>query len=124
MDALNLHKKCVNGSKFLIIGVAYKKNVGDTRESPAIDVIGMLEELGGEIEYFDPYVPELRVDGGINYRSSEMTDSLLENADCVVIITDHSCIDYQEVVDRSHLVVDTRNATKWVKSGWDKIVRI
>ncbi len=124
MDALNSHKKCVNGSKVLIIGVAYKRDVGDTRESPAIDVIGMLAELGGEISYFDPYVPELRVDGRISNRCSELTDSLLTEVDCVVIMTDHSCIDYQDIVAHSRLIVDTRNATKSVKLGRDKIVKI
>lgn len=122
--ALNAHKKCVNGSKIFIIGVAYKRDVGDTRESPAIDVIGMLAELGGEISYFDPYVPELRVDGGISYQSLELTNSLLAEADCVVIMTDHSCLDYQDIVANSRLIVDTRNATKSVKCGRDKIVKI
>jgi len=124
MRALNSHKKCIYGSKVLIIGVAYKRDVGDTRESPAIDVIGMLAELSGDISYFDPYVPELRVDGRINYQCSLLTDSLLEEADCVVIMTDHSCIDYQDIVAHSRLIVDTRNATKSVKFGLDKIVKI
>lgn len=122
-DALNSHKKCVNGAKLLIIGVAYKKNVGDTRESPALDVIEMLAKRGGEIVYFDPYVPEIQTDGHY-WKSLELTDSLLKQSDCVIILTDHSCLDYQRIVEHAKLVVDARNATADVRSSRGKIVKI
>jgi UDP-N-acetyl-D-glucosamine dehydrogenase len=122
-DALNSHKKCINGAKLLIIGVAYKKNVGDTRESPALDIIEMLAERGGEILYSDPYVPEIQTDGH-NWKSFELTDSLLKQVDCVIIITNHSCLDYQRIVEHAQLVVDARNATADVRFGREKIVKI
>ena len=109
-DALNEHRKPVRGSRILILGVSYKRDIGDVRESPAIDVMEMLEAQGAEITYHDPYVPELR-DEGIDRSSVELTDEALESADCVVIITDHSSVDYRRVVDRAPLVVDTRNVT-------------
>jgi UDP-N-acetyl-D-glucosamine dehydrogenase len=133
-DALNSHKKCINGAKLLIIGVAYKKNVGDTRESPALDIIEMLAERGGDILYSDPYVPEIQTDGhnppqpprgGVhNWKSFELTDSLLKQVDCVIIITNHSCLDYQRIVEHAQLVVDARNATADVRFGREKIVKI
>jgi len=122
-DALNSHKKCINGAKLLILGVAYKKNVGDTRESPALDIIEMLAERGGDILYSDPYVPEIQTDGH-NWKSLELTDSLLKQADCAIIITNHSCFDYQRIVEHAQLVVDARNATADVQFGREKIVKI
>ena len=123
-DALNSHKKCINGAKLLIIGVAYKKNVGDTRESPALDIIEMLVERGGEILYSDPYVSEVQTDGGNSWKSLELTESLLKQSDCAIIMTDHSCLDYQRIVENAQLVVDARNATADVRFGREKIVKI
>src|SRR5690606_20473782 len=110
-DALNAEGKAVRGSRVLVLGVAYKRDVDDVRESPALDVIRLLEEKGAEVSYHDPYVPE--VDHLDQVRSSvPLTDDVLAGADVVVITTDHSSIDYARVVRLAKLVVDTRNATK------------
>ena len=110
-DALNTHKKCINGSKILILGVAYKENVGDIRESPALDIIEILCEKGAEIIYNDPYVPEIKL--SVNEVSSvSLNEDLLSQADCVVITTAHSTYNYKWIVENTNLVVDTRNATK------------
>ena len=109
-QALNTDRKPVNGSRVLVLGVAYKKDIDDMRESPALDVIRMLEEQSAKVVYHDPHVPTFREDGH-EHHSVELTDDELRNADAVVIITDHSSIDYQRVVDLSRVIVDTRNAT-------------
>ena len=130
-DALNRHRKAINGSKILIMGVAYKKNVGDIRESPAIDVIRMVSRRHGEILYHDPYVPELEVeevglvDGdSTQYICQELTAELVQNVDCAAIMTDHTNIDYSWLVNHAAVVVDTRNATKSVMTNRSKIVKI
>jgi UDP-N-acetyl-D-glucosamine dehydrogenase len=109
-QALNTDRKPVNGSRILVLGVAYKKDIDDMRESPALDVIRMLEEQGAQVNYHDPHVASFREDGH-EHHSVDLTDNELTSADAVVIITDHSSIDYQRVVDLSRVVVDTRNAT-------------
>lgn len=109
-QALNTVRKPISGSRALVLGVAYKKNIDDMRESPALDVIRMLEERGAQVVYHDPHVASFSEDGH-SYRSVELSDDELSRADAVVIITDHSSIDYQRVVDRAPIVVDTRNAT-------------
>jgi UDP-N-acetyl-D-glucosamine dehydrogenase len=121
-DALNTHRKSINGSTILVLGAAYKKDVGDVRESPALDVIRLLKDKGGVISYNDPHVPLLHEDN-MDLRSIDLSDySALKNYDCTVIVTDHSSYDYKKVVDCSNIVVDTRNATKGIIS--DKIVRL
>ncbi|MEO5579048.1 MAG: nucleotide sugar dehydrogenase [Gemmatimonadaceae bacterium] len=115
-QALNAQRKSVNGSSILVLGVAYKKNIDDMRESPALDVIRLLEEKGAAVQYHDPHVPTFRENG--NERSSvDLTDGELAGADAVVIITDHASLDYQRVVDMARAVVDTRNATAGLKRG-------
>jgi UDP-N-acetyl-D-glucosamine dehydrogenase len=109
-QALNTDRKPVNGSRVLVLGVAYKKDIDDMRESPALDVIRMLEEQSANVVYHDPHVPMFREDGH-EHHSVELTDDELRKADAVVIVTDHSSIDYQRVVDLSRAIVDTRNAT-------------
>ena len=109
-QALNDQRKPVKGCRILVLGVAYKRDVDDMRESPALDVISLLEERGAEVVYHDPYVPTFREDGH-ERTSVPFSDAELARADAVVIITDHSSIDYQRVVDLAPLVVDTRNAT-------------
>jgi UDP-N-acetyl-D-glucosamine dehydrogenase len=120
-NALNTAGKAVRGSRVHILGVAYKRNIDDMRESPALDVIHLLTELGAVVTYSDPHVPELRADG-ISLKASESADAAIAAADCVMIITDHDGIDYRDVVNRAKLVVDTRNATKGIVS--DRIVRL
>ncbi len=109
--ALNDECKAIKDSNILILGVAYKPNVGDVRESPALDILYLLQDRGACLTYHDPFVPEL--DGeGFPFHSTELTDEVLEQADCVVVVTDHDDYDWQGIVDHSNLVVDTRNAVK------------
>lgn len=108
-DALNSMGRPVRGSTVLILGVAYKRDIEDLRESPALDIIRLLEGQGAEVRYHDPYVPRFREDGH-DLASIPLTADTLAAADCVMIITDHSAIDYDLVRTRARLVVDTRNA--------------
>ncbi len=109
-QALNNQRKAVKGSRILVLGVAYKKNIDDMRESPALDVIRLLEEWGADVVYHDPHIPSFREDGDERV-GVELSEGELGRSDAVVIITDHSGIDYQRVVDMAGLVVDTRNVT-------------
>ncbi|HEX6588419.1 MAG TPA: nucleotide sugar dehydrogenase [Longimicrobiales bacterium] len=108
-DALNSQSKAVNGSRILVLGVAYKRDIDDVRESPALDVMRLLEEKGATVVYHDPHVPTFREEGHV-YTGVELSDDELRRADCVVIITDHRGVDYERVVAMAGLVVDTRNA--------------
>src|SRR6266850_1115310 len=117
-SALNDHGKAVKGSRIHILGVAYKKDIDDVRESPALDIIQLLERRGARLTYSDPYVPQVRFD------SKELCsdETAIVRADCVVIVTDHSGFDYKGLLERAPLIVDTRNALKGIVS--DKIVRL
>ncbi len=115
-QALNDQRKPVNGSRVLVLGVAYKRDIDDMRESPALDVIRLLEERGAEVVYHDPHVPSFREDGHERL-SVPFNDAELARADAVVIVTDHSSVDYQRVVDAAPLVVDTRNATAGLRKS-------
>lgn len=125
MEALNKHKKTLNGSKVLCVGAAYKKDIDDMRESPSLRVISLLKETGAEVEYHDPYVPELHEGHGFHYnmKSVPLTNEALEGYDAVLILTDHSNIDYSELVKHSKVVVDTRNACKNVGPGREKVTK-
>lgn len=119
-SALNKKKKALNGAKVLVLGVAYKRDIDDLRESPSLTIIEELQGRGAEVAYNDPYFP--RVGRGRKY-NLQMTCAPLDNLqqyDCVLIVTDHSDYDYQKIVNESQLVVDTRNATKGIKS--EKVV--
>jgi UDP-N-acetyl-D-glucosamine dehydrogenase len=115
-DALNEERKSLKGSRVLLLGVAYKKDIDDVRESPALSIIDRLRAKGAEVVYHDPFVGEVRFDdahtqgGGEPLESIELTDEALGRADCVVIVTDHSGIDYGRVCGLSQVIVDTRNA--------------
>jgi len=122
-DLLNEQRLAVNGSKILILGVAYKKDVGDMRESPALDVISLLVHRGAEIRYHDPHVAEFEVDGN-GYKGSELSDEQLEDADLVVILTDHSETDYDRVARLAGRIFDTRNATRNVSANREKIIKL
>jgi UDP-N-acetyl-D-glucosamine dehydrogenase len=115
-EALNEHRKPVRDSRILVLGVSYKKDVGDVRESPAIDIMKLLDGQGADIRYHDPFVPEVR-DNGTVRTGVELTDAEIEAADCVVVVTDHSDLDYANVVARARLIVDTRNATAGMAGG-------
>jgi UDP-N-acetyl-D-glucosamine dehydrogenase len=108
-DALNTKQKSISGSTILVVGVAYKSNVSDTRESPALEIMHLLAERGAKLSYTDPYVPELAVDGVLR-KSRRLTPGLLAEQDCVVILTQHGAVDYRLIADTAHLVMDTRNA--------------
>lgn len=111
MKALNTHKKALNGSKILVIGVAYKPNVADPRESPALKIIPELENLGALVEYYDPYIEEIKIQNK-PHRSIELTEDKVKDSDCILILTDHNCVDYNLIYNNSQLIVDTRNALR------------
>jgi UDP-N-acetyl-D-glucosamine dehydrogenase len=119
--ALNDERKSVNGSNVLVLGVAYKKNIDDMRESPALDVIRLLEGRGAKVSFHDPHVKTFREDGH-TFTSVELTDAVLRGSDAVVIVTDHDAVNYQRVCDLAPVVVDARNATKGLKSKTGRIV--
>ena len=121
--ALNDERKSVKGSRVLVLGVAYKKDIEDMRESPALDVIRLLEEHGAEVTYHDPHVPRYSEDGHTRVGVA-LTDDVLARADAVVIVTDHSAIDYQHLVDTASLVVDTRNALAGTRKSRARIVSL
>ena len=110
-DILNDEEKSVKGSRILVIGVAYKKDVSDTRESPALDVIALLEEKGAHVDYHDPHVPQLQI-GEKSYRSIDLTPEALQNYDIVAITTDHSSVDWDMVQKHSRIIFDTKNVYK------------
>jgi UDP-N-acetyl-D-glucosamine dehydrogenase len=122
-DLLNEERTAVNGARILLLGVAYKADVSDMRESPALDVVRLLDAKGAELHYHDPYVPQLVLDGR-SWKSVDLTDEELGAADLVVILTDHSSIDWQRVVSRAQRVYDTRNATRAVREGREKIRKL
>jgi len=119
--ALNAHKKSLNGSRVLVLGVAYKKDIDDLRESPALTIIELLQKDGAEVSYHDPYFPAIGRGRKYNLqmKCAELKD--LGKYDCVLIVTDHSDYDYQRIVQEAQLVVDTRNATSGIESK--KVVR-
>ncbi|MBX6365148.1 MAG: nucleotide sugar dehydrogenase [Gemmatimonadetes bacterium] len=118
-EALNQDRKALNGSRILILGVAYKKDIDDLRESPALDIIRLLQEQGADVFYHDPHCPVIRDDGhtplaGLPMASVELSEAVLQAMDCVVIVTDHSAVDYGRVAARAHLIVDTRGVMRGV----------
>ena len=108
-EALNSRGKAVQGASVLVLGVAYKRNIEDIRESPALDIIRLLEGQGARVSYFDPHVPRFREDGQ-EFRSVELTPEVVAAADCVIVVTDHTAVDYRMIKRHAKLVVDTRNA--------------
>lgn len=119
-NALNDQGKAVKGSQIHILGVAYKRDIEDVRESPALDIMHLLKRRGADVSFSDPYVPSVRIDGDLCF-SADLSSSL-HRADCVIIITDHSSVDYAAVVNEASLIVDTRNALRGIVS--QKIVRL
>jgi UDP-N-acetyl-D-glucosamine dehydrogenase len=108
--ALNDARKATNGARVLVVGVAYKRDIDDIRESPALDVMRLLEERGADVVYHDPFIPAFR-DDGHERTGVPLSDDELRRADAVVIVTDHTALDYQRIVDVASIVVDSRNAT-------------
>lgn len=126
VKALNDFRKPVRGSKIFVLGIAYKKDINDYRESPALKIMKKLKDEGAELVYYDPYIKSMHGLAHVGFEADwvELTKEELKLSDCVLIITDHSNIDYEMVVKEASLVVDTRNATKDVVSGRDKIILI
>jgi UDP-N-acetyl-D-glucosamine dehydrogenase len=121
-DALNDRKKPVRGSRILVLGVAYKADIDDVRESPALDVLELLLQRGGDVSYHDPFVAKIRL--GERELASVPLDKL-GSYDCAIVVTNHKVFDYAQICKESQLVVDTRNATKGVRSDFvDKIVTL
>jgi UDP-N-acetyl-D-glucosamine dehydrogenase len=120
-DALNKNRKSVNGSRVLVLGVAYKRDIDDVRESPALDVIRLLEADGAHVSYHDPHVPRVLEDGK-ELASVELTAAALGDADAVVILTDHTAFDYDWIVDHARVLIDARHAVpragREVGTGW------
>lgn len=121
--ALNDRKKTIRASNILVLGVAFKRDINDVRESPSIDVIELLDRGGAKLSFHDPYVNKISLDRGV-MSGVKLTDAVLKKADCTIILTDHTEIDYARVVRLSKLVFDTRNATGKVKTGRKKIVKL
>jgi UDP-N-acetyl-D-glucosamine dehydrogenase len=114
-EALNTRRKPINGSKILLVGVAYKRDIDDMRESPALDVMGLLHAKGATVDYADPYVPEVHGrewTGRVDVKAVELTRTAIGQYDCVVIVTDHTAFDYEALVAEADVIVDTRNAIK------------
>jgi len=124
-DALNQQGKSLKGAKVLILGVAYKKDVDDARESPALAIMELLQKKGAELLYHDPFIPELPAFRKYHFKlkSSPLTEKLLRRADAAVVVTDHTQIDYRWVVKHTPLVIDTRNATQGIKGFGKKIIK-
>jgi UDP-N-acetyl-D-glucosamine dehydrogenase len=122
-DVLNEDRIALNGAEILVLGVAYKADVSDVRESPALDILRLLQAKGASVRYHDPHVLELPLDKQI-LKSSELSDDRLARADLVVILTAHACIDYGRVVAQAQRVYDTRNATRQVREGREKIRKL
>jgi len=115
-NALNDDRKAINGSTVLLLGAAYKPNVGDVRESPALDIIHLLREKGAQVQYHDPFVSKLTVDD-TTFESIHLTDQALAEADCVAVITNHDFYDWDYVANKAKVIVDTRNAIKRKGNG-------
>lgn len=124
--ALNSVNKSLKDADIFVLGVAYKKDIDDMRESPALKIIELLRKQGANITYHDPYIPVIEPHGGstIHLESVPLTDGVLADADAVLILTDHTAVDYDRVVEKAKLVVDTRNATKNVLTNREKIAKI
>jgi UDP-N-acetyl-D-glucosamine dehydrogenase len=121
LRTLNRRKKSINGSKILVLGIAYKANVSDVRESPALDVIHLLRQMGAEVSYHDPYVPSIMVDNH-RLRSRPYSTALLRQSDVVVLTTAHSAFNPKEILKHSELVIDTRNMCRGLKA--DHLIRL
>jgi UDP-N-acetyl-D-glucosamine dehydrogenase len=111
-SALNRQKKSLNGSKILFMGVAYKANINDERESPALRLMDEVKRKGADVTYYDPYIPTVTTEAGHTYKSVELSDAAVAEADCVVFTTAHKAFNVENIVSRAKLVVDLRNAVK------------
>jgi len=125
IDALNARRKSIRGGRVLILGVAYKRDIDDIRESPALAIMKLLRDKGAKVTYNDPFVPKLHPMRRYDFTMSSkpLTEALLRKADLVMIVTDHSQYDYRWIVNNASLIVDTRNATRGIRSARGKIIK-
>ena len=119
--ALNRHKKAVNGSKILFLGVAYKPNIDDERESPALEIMDTVIQKGGIVSYNDPHIPVVKTNNGNQLKSVELTREALQNADCVVLTTNHNAFDVNFIKEHSKMIVDMRNM---IVESTDKVYKL
>ena len=119
--ALNSQKKAVNGSKILLLGVAYKPNINDERESPALDIMDIVAYKGGEVSYHDPYIPQVRTNENREYKSGDLSAEALSQADCVVLTTNHKDFDVEFIKQHAKLIVDIRNM---VEEGIENVYKL
>ena len=123
IEALNRRRQCLNGARIFALGVAYKRGVGDIRESPALEILSRLRQRGADVSYADPRVPAVVLDG-VPLKAVEPTRETVSAADCVLILTDHPEFDYRRIVEIAPLVVDTRHATWGIPAPEDRIVTL
>jgi UDP-N-acetyl-D-glucosamine dehydrogenase len=123
-EALNRGKKSLNGSKILVLGIAYKKNIDDERESPGYAIMNLLMEKGADVSYNDPWIPQLKPTRKYQFtkQSVPVEPQTLADMDAVIIVTDHSAYDFSQIVKHARLVIDTRNATRGIDEGRDKVI--
>ncbi|MGH2372927.1 MAG: nucleotide sugar dehydrogenase, partial [bacterium] len=121
--ALNGKRNSHPAVRVMLVGVTFKRDVDDSRGSPALKIMELLIQHGAKVSYHDPYIPKLSIDGRV-FRSRPLTPAALRAADCALIVADHSCFDFRWIVRHARLVLDTRNATRGVTEGQDKIVRL
>ncbi|HJQ68280.1 MAG TPA: nucleotide sugar dehydrogenase [Blastocatellia bacterium] len=125
-DGLNEHGKALKGARVLVLGVAYKRDINDVRESPALGIVDQLLHKGATVSYHDPFIAEMNLDGKGSLSNVELTDEALTNSDCAVIVTDHSGVDYSRVVRLAPIIIDTRNVTRklGLPEHEEKIIRL
>jgi UDP-N-acetyl-D-glucosamine dehydrogenase len=124
LDSMNERGMTLKGSHCLVLGAAYKPDIDDLRESPALDVIGLLQKKGAEVEYHDPYIPKLKTHDDIEMQSVPDLMKAVTEADCVVIVTNHKCYDYKAILDSAKFIYDSRNALGKMGKGNPKVVRL
>ncbi len=124
LDAMNDRGKALKGSRCLVLGAAYKPDIDDIRESPALDVIGLLQKKGAQVEYHDPYIPRLKTHDDVEMQSVPDLMEAVSRADCVVIITNHKCYDYKALLDNAKFIYDSRNALGKMGKESEKVVRL
>ena len=125
-DALNTAQKSINGSRILLLGMAYKPDIDDYRETPALKVMAKLAEKGAIVDYNDPYIPSIPASTRQTHLqpvSIPLSEEMLSEYDCAVVITNHGCYDYQMIVNNSNIIVDTRNACVNVIEGKEKVFK-
>jgi UDP-N-acetyl-D-glucosamine dehydrogenase len=125
MEALNRRKKSINGSTVLVLGIAYKKDVDDQRESPSFKLMELLQEKGAEVIYNDPHLPAITPVRKYSFtmESTELTSETLASVDCVLLATNHSAYDYPFILEHSDLIIDTRNSFSGLEGAAEKVVQ-